>query len=324
MVSIYSGTTVLVTGGCGMIGSHIVDELLKCDARVRITQHIRPNSFGPEVGVIPADLRSMSACRRAVEGIDYVFHAAGVTGGLQRAKFDPIPTFTDNLIINTQVLEASRLAGVQRFALLSNSSVYAASEECLKEEDAWGDAMRGVAENPTGTVKRMAELQCKIYADSTPMKIGIVRGGNSYGPRDCFDLERSHVLPALIRRAVAGQDPFVLWGSGETVRDFTHARDIARGALFVLEHYAVCEPLNIATGRIASIKEVVSIILREAGHANAKIVLDPSRPTGPAAKRLDVSRMRKLGFTPTISLEAGVRETIQWFKESFHGDMQDL
>src|SRR5262249_13786121 len=143
-----------------------------------------------------------------------VFHSAGVTGGLQRAKFDPIPTFTENLLINTQVLEASRIAGVQRFALLSNSSVYAASEKALKEEDAWGDSIRGIAENHTGTVKRMAELQCKIYADSTEMKIGIIRGGNSYGPRDYFDLERSHVLPALIRRAVAGQNPFMLWGTG--------------------------------------------------------------------------------------------------------------
>jgi GDP-L-fucose synthase len=247
-----------------------------------------------------------------------------VTGGLQRAKFDPIPTFTDNLLINTQVLEASRNAGVQRFALLSNSSVYAASEESLKEEDAWGDTMRGIAENATGTVKRMAELQCKIYADSTDMKIGIVRGGNAYGPRDYFDLERSHVLPALIRRAVARQTPFVLWGSGEAVRDFTHARDIARGTIFVLEGYAVCDPVNIATGRITSIKEVVSIILREAGHTNAKVVLDSSRPSGPSAKRLDVTKMRKLGFTPNIVLEGGLGETIQWFKESFHADLPNL
>src|SRR5687767_13915399 len=106
MVSIYTDRKILVTGGCGMIGSHIVDELLKCNARVRITQHIRPSPFGANVDVVSAYLRTMSACRKAVEGIDYVFHAAGVTGGLQRAKFDPIPTFTDNLIINTQVLEA--------------------------------------------------------------------------------------------------------------------------------------------------------------------------------------------------------------------------
>jgi GDP-L-fucose synthase len=324
MVSFYFGKKVLVTGGCGMIGSHIVEELLRHKAAVRITQHLRPNPFGQEVEAVSADLRSIADCQKAVDGVHFVFHAAGVTGGLQRAAFDPIPVFTDNLLINTQVLEASRQAGVQRFALLSNSSVYAASTESLKEEDAWGDTMRGIAENPAGTVKRMAELQCKIYADSTDLKIGIVRGGNAYGPRDYFDLERSHVLPALVRRAVARQKPFVLWGSGETVRDFTHARDIALGAMFVLEHYAVCDPVNVATGRITSIKDVASIILREAGHADTKVILDSSHPTGPSAKRLDISKMQRLGFAPKIGLEAGLRETIHWFKESFHGDVPNM
>jgi GDP-L-fucose synthase len=324
MVSFYFGKKVLVTGGCGMIGSHLVEELLKREATVRITRHLRPSPFGPEVEVVSADLRSMADCRRAVDGADYVFHAAGVTGGLQRAAFDPIPVFTDNLLINTQLLEASRQAGVQRYALLSNSSVYAASAESLKEEDAWGDTMRGIAENSAGTVKRMAELQCKIYADTTGPKIGIIRGGNAYGPRDYFDLERSHVLPALIRRAVARQKPFVLWGSGETVRDFTHARDIALGAMFVLEHYAVCDPVNVATGRITSIRDVASIILREAGHPDTKVVLDSSRPAGPSAKRLDIAKMQRLGFAPRITLEAGLRETIRWFKESFHGDVPNM
>jgi GDP-L-fucose synthase len=314
MVSLYSGTKVLVTGGAGMIGSHIVEELLRCGANVRIVRHIRPHPFGGNVDAINGDLRSMAVCRKATDGIDFVIHAAGVTGGLQNVALAPISTFTDNLLMNTQILEASRLAGVKRFALLSNSSVYAASTNSLKEEDAWGDTIRGTAENPTGTVKRVAELQCALYAKNSEMKIGIVRGGNGYGPRDWFDLDRSHVLPALIRKAVARQNPYVLWGTGETRRDFTYAGDIARGALFVLEHYAVCDPVNIATGRATSIREALSIILREAGHTSANIVLDPSRPAGPNAKLLDVSKMKRIGFTPAISLEEGLKETIRWYE----------
>ncbi len=314
MVSLYAGKKVLVTGGAGMIGSHLVEELLRCGANVRVTRHIRTHPFGEKVDVVQGDLRSMPVCRKAVQEIEFVFHAAGVTGGVQNVTLEPISTFTDNLLLNTHVLEASRLAGVKRYALLSNSSVYAASMDALKEDDAWGETMRGTAENPTGMVKRMAELQCKIYAENTKMKIGIVRGGNAYGPRDYFDLERSHVLPALIRRAVSRENPFVLWGSGETVRDFTHARDIARGALFVLENYAVGDPVNIATGRTTSIMAVLSIILREAGHPGAKVVLDRSRPAGPQAKRLDIAKMKKLGFTPLISLEDGLRETIRWYE----------
>jgi GDP-L-fucose synthase len=316
-MSIYAGKNVLVTGGAGMIGSHIVDELLKCGANVRITVHKRQHPFSSKVSAARVDLRDMESCRHAVAGVDFVFHTAAFTGGLQQVTLEPIATFTDNLLINTQVLEASRIAGVKNYCLLSNSSVYAASEESLPESDAWGDTMRGVAENPTGTVKRMAELQCKIYAGTGQMKIGIVRGGNSYGPRDYFDLDRSHVLPALIRRAVAKQNPFVLWGTGQTVRDFTHARDIARGALFVLENYAVCDPVNIATGRVSSIRDVLSIILREAGNADAEVKLDPTKPSGPKAKKLDITKMQKLGFKPMISLEEGIRETVQWFKESY-------
>jgi len=316
-MSIYADKQVLVTGGAGMIGSHLVEELVKCGARVRITVHKRPHPFGDNLSAVHSDLRSMESCRRAVAGMDFVFHAAAFTGGLQQATLEPIATFTDNLLMNTQVLEAARQAGVKRYCMLSNATVYAASEDALPEEDAWGDNMRGVTEVPPGAVKRMAELQCKIYAGSGDMKIGIVRGGNGYGPRDYFDLERSHVFPALIRRAVAKQNPFVLWGSGQTVRDFTHARDIARGALFVLENYAVCDPVNIATGRVTSIRDVLSIILREAGHADAEVVLDSSKPTGPKAKRLDVSKMNRLGFKPTIALEDGIRETVQWFKESY-------
>jgi GDP-L-fucose synthase len=316
-MSLYTGKHVLVTGGAGMIGSHIVDELLKSGAHIRITVHRRAHSFGNQVSAVQCDLRSIASCQRAVEGMDFVFHAAAFTGGLQQVMLEPIATFTDNLLMNTQMLEAARLARVHRYCLLSNSSVYAASEQPLSEDDAWGENIHGVPENPTGTVKRVAELQCKIYSGNGDIKIGIVRGGNGYGPRDYFDLDRSHVLPALIRKAVAKQSPFVLWGSGETVRDFTHARDIARGALFVLEHYAVCDPVNVATGRTASVREALSIILREAGHSGAEVIVDSSKPTGPQAKRLDVAKMKRLGFEPVISLEEGIRQTIRWFKESY-------
>lgn len=314
MVSLYADKRVLVTGGSGMIGSHIVEELLNRGASVRIVRHFRPDLFCGKADAIDGDLRSAAVCQKAVEGMDFVFHSAGVTGGVQNVSLEPVSTFTDNLLMNTQVLEASRLAGVKRFALLSNSSVYAASDEPLREDDAWGETIRGAAENATGTVKRVAELQCAIYAKNSGMRIGIVRGGNGYGPRDWFDVDRSHVLPALIRRAVARQNPYVLWGTGETRRDFTHARDIARGALYVLEHYAICDPVNIAHGRATTIREALSIILREAGHLNAEIVLDPKRPKGPNAKLLDVTKMKKIGFTPQISLEEGLKETIRWYQ----------
>ena len=147
------------------------------------------------------------------------------------------------------------------------------------------------------------------------MRIGIVRGGNAYGPGDNFDLEKSHVIPALIRKAVERQSPFELWGAGMARRDFTHARDIARGILFVMEHYAVCHPLNIATGRGTTIREALALILEAADYEDAQIVERGDRPTGQSSKLLDVSKMRQLEFRTTVTLEDGLRETVAWYAE---------
>lgn len=308
----FNGSKVLVTGGTGLIGSHAVEELLSRGAIVRTVVHRRPNPFTSGVELLQGDLREPDFCRKAVRGMDAVIHAAGITGGLNTVASGALGNFTDNLLMNTLVLEACRREGVRRYAFVSNTSVYPDTTEPLVEEMAWGSATT-VPENHTGVVKRTGELQCRIYAERAGMEIAIVRGGNAYGPRDNFDLETSHVLPALVRKAVERQDPFVLWGSGETVRDFTHARDIARGILFLLEHHATGDPVNIATGRTVSIRELLQLILTLSGHTPAKIVSDGDRPGGSRIKCSDVSKMKRLGFKPLISLEEGLKETIEWY-----------
>lgn len=309
----FADREVLVTGGTGLIGSHFVEELLRRGARVRIVVHRRPSPFGDRVEVVSGDLKQWDCCVRAVKGVDDVIHAAGVTGGSKRVAIEPITMVTDSLLINTQMLEAARLAGVQRYLFISNSSVYSASEDPLMEEDAWGATTKALPENDTGAVKRTGEMQCKLYARFANIRIGIIRGGNAYGPYDNFDLETSHVVPALIRKAVERQEPYVVWGSGDTVRDFIHARDIARGGLFVLEHYCVCDPVNIATGVPVTIRELAAFVLQLTGHAPAAIHFDRSAPATSPAKRLDVAKMRRLGFEPQIILQDGLRKTIAWY-----------
>ncbi len=309
--------TVLVTGGAGLIGSAFVEKLLEAGAKVRTVRHIRPVPGEDSLEIIDGDLRDADACRRACEGADAVIHAAGVSGGSKQVTVAPIPMFTDSLQMNTQILETARLAGVERFLFISNSSVYPRSDIPLREDM----ALQGPPENETGIVKLAGEAQCALYAKFSDMRLGIIRAGNAYGPYDNFDLNSSHVVPALIRKAVEGQSPFRLWGDGSAKRDFIHTADIAAGGLFLLEHLSTAEPVNIAAGRTVAIRELAEIILTAAGMEGTKIESESGAPPASPAKIIDVSRMRKIGFEPKISLEAGLRQTIEWFRKNRGGGL---
>jgi GDP-L-fucose synthase len=312
---------VLVTGGAGLVGSAFVERLLLAGARVRTVQHRRSIPFGGNVEVLKGDLLDHDFCRQAVSGMDCVVHAAGVSGGSKQVTVAPIPMFTDNLLMNTQIIEAARQAGVEYYLFVSNSSVYAKSEAPLSEPRAWGDTSIGIPENETGTVKRAGETQCALYAKCTEMKIAIIRAGNAYGPHDNFDLQSSHVLPALIRKAVERQQPFTLWGSGRTVRDFIHSSDIARGGLFLLQRARTgdCAPVNVATGHPVTIDEAVRLILRLTGCGCPVVQYDTAAPPASPAKRIDVSKMKALGFEPLLTLEAGLRQAIDWYLANRNG-----
>ncbi len=307
---------VLVTGAGGLIGSAFTAELRDVGALVSALRHRRPLADARGLRCIEGDLRDMQACRRAVRGMEYVIHAAGVGGGSKRVTVAAVEMFTDSLLMNTQLLEAARAEGVEGYLFISNSSVYARGEQPLREDLAWGETSVGSPENETGMVKRAGEAQCALCAKFTDMRIAIVRGGNAYGPHDNFDLDSSHVVPALIRKAVERQQPYVIWGSGQTLRDFINTRDIARGGLFMLARAAAheCFPVNLATGRSVTIEELARLILRLAGHTQARLVCDRAAPPASAAKRIDVARMQAQGFRPAVALEDGLRETIEWYR----------
>lgn len=313
----YRNKRVLVTGGAGLIGTAFIQQLLQHGARVRTARHQRPIPFADDVEVLEGDLRDRDTCLKAARGMECVIHAAGVSGGSKKVTVQPIPMFTDSLLMNTQMLEAARLEGATHYLFVSNSSVYAPSDGLLREEDAWAETSRGIPENDTGMVKRAGETQCALYARFTDVRIAIMRGGNAYGPHDNFDLESSHVIPALIRKAVARQNPYQIWGSGNTVRDFVHTSDIARGGLFLLARAVPhnCFPINIATGVPVTIEELVRLILKLADHTRATIRYDPAAPPASPTKCIDVSRMKNMGFRPSTTLEQGLRETIEWYRK---------
>lgn len=315
----FAGKLVLVAGGTGLIGAHLTLELLRRGARVRIVRHTRPLPFeDPRLEVVAGDLRRGEDCKAASKGVDIVCNSAAVVGGVLRNEREPSEIFTQNLLLSTQLLEAARLADVERYLFVSNNGVYPTTAKPSVEDEGW----RGQPDKSVfayGWAKRIGELQARLYSEQYGMKVAIGRGTNSYGEWDNFNLDTSHVIPALIRKALSSSGRLTLWGSGNTVRDFIHATDKAKGMLDLLEHHAVCDPVNIATGRPITIRRLAEVVLRLAGR-KAEVAFDASRPSGQRVKLISTTKARRvIGFRPGISLEVGLKKTIDWYRKTSPG-----
>ncbi|MFZ0510509.1 MAG: NAD(P)-dependent oxidoreductase [Candidatus Nitrosopolaris sp.] len=310
---------VLVTGGTGLIGSHVVEELLKQQANVTITTHSKQNIFPASVNAIKADLTNIESCRSVVKDRDYVIHCAAVSGGLGKHKNDPLSTLKPNLRITANILEAIEDYPPDVFHFTSNNSIYPDEGHPMKEEEA-RPPITGLASHYS-QLKLLGESYCRILFERKNIKIAITRGGNAYGKNDNFDAESSHTVPANIRKAVERQNPFIIWGDGTNIRDYTHASDIAKGVLRAMELYAVADPVNIATGIATSVNELVRKICVIAGHNSVGFTHDISRPGGPNVKLMDTTKMKeKLRFTPQLSMETGLKESVNWFVNNVYSN----
>lgn len=310
----YKDKVVLVTGGSGFVGSHIVEELLRHGAKVRVPIHKRamPISDG-RVEIFRSNLMKEQDCFEAVEGVDYIFHAAGSVGSAAVKVNKAMATITSNLILTGLMLQAAWTGGVKRFLLFGSSTGYPAADYPVKEEEMW-EAPPFEGYFGYGWMRRYLERLGEFVSLESEMKIALVRPTAVYGRRDNFDPESSHVIPALIQRATAKENPFEVWGSGDVARDFLHVSDLARGCLLMLEKYAECDPVNIGYGRGCTIKEMVNFVLEAAGHENAKVVFDTSKPTAIPIRLVDTSKAKEvLGFEPKIALKDGIRDTVDWY-----------
>lgn len=311
----YQGKTVLVTGGSGFVGTNLVQELLEQGAKVRVTIHQRPMNIKDErIEAIHADLYRIEDCLDAVKGADYVCHAGGGAIGAAVTAGNPMAAIAANMITTMQVLQAAWMEGVERFLLLSSHTTYPNAEYPIKEEEMWNGPT-----DPSyfgyGWMRRYLERLAEFVVSRADMKIALVRPTAAYGRWDNFDPATSHVIPALIRRALEKEDPFVVWGSGDVVRDFIHVSDMARGGLLALEKYAVCDPVNIGCGKAVTIGEIVNMVLEVTGHENARVEYDTSKPTTIPFRMVDTSKAKKvLGFEPRFTLEEGLRDTVEWYK----------
>ena len=306
----------LVTGGSGFIGTHLAKALLDQGGRVRLAVHHRaPIVSDPRAEIVRADLTRPEECLRVMQGVQLVLHAAGAVSGVGVTPERAMAGIATNLTLTAQVLHAAWTAGIERVLIFSSSTVYPASDQLFREDEL-GDQPPHASYLGYGRMRRYFEHLAEFVATRSPVKIALVRPTAVYGPHDDFNPGTSHVIPALVRKAVEKLEPFDVWGTGDEERDFLHVDDFARGCLLALEKHAVCDPINIGSGTGVTIRHVVKTILDAAGHSAATVRFDSSRGAGIPIRRVDTSKAtRLLAFEPRISIDDGLRDLVRWYAD---------
>jgi GDP-L-fucose synthase len=313
----YKNKCVLVTGGTGFIGRHFVAALTKEGAKVRVPVHARPMPFSDSsIETIRADLSRQEDCLRALDGVECVFHAAGAVAAAAVTTTNPMAAITSNLVLTAQILQASWTVGIDRILIFSSSTGYPALDHPVREDEMWSGPTHA-SYFGYGWMRRYLERLGEYVTSKSPVKVAIARPSAVYGRFDNFDPKTSHVIPALIRRAVIKENPFIVWGTGDEVRDSLHVEDLVRGCLLLLEKQASADPVNIAYGRGYTVRETIDIILKAAGHERLEVQFDATKPSTIPFRLVDTSKAQKLlGFQPQISFEDGLADTVKWFAET--------
>ncbi|HAM34312.1 MAG TPA: GDP-fucose synthetase [Elusimicrobia bacterium] len=320
MKSFWDGKKVLVTGGTGFVGSHAVEELLRRSPRARITvadKVLRPENLpglSREVKLVRADLRCYDDCLRVCRGQDVVLNLSARVAGVGYNQAHHGTMFRDNMLLSLNMLEAARVRGVERFLVVSSACVYARSCPIpMAEADGFLDRPERTNEG-YGWAKRMAEFQAAAYRCEFGMKLAVVRPINAYGPRDHFDREDCHVIAALIRRVVGGENPIRVWGDGTQTRSFLYVEDFARGLLDVTQRYCECDPVNLGSDEEVTIRDLAGMI-RDGAGSRASLLFDAGRPAGQPRRFCSTAKAREAaGFSARIGLAEGLRRTIAWYR----------
>jgi len=303
---------VVVTGGSGFLGRHVCKKLRdSTKAQVYVP---RSNEY---------NLVEMSHVVRLLETIkpDLVIHLAAVVGGIGANQKSPGRFYYDNLMMGAQMMEQSRLLGVRKFVGIGTVCSYPKFTPVpFKEDDLW----KGYPEEtnaPYGIAKKAMLVQSQSYRDQYGYNAIHLLPANLYGPWDNFELETSHVIPALIRKcleAIRKRRPYIdAWGSGDVSREFVYVEDCADAIVRAAEVYDEGDPVNIGTGREILIKDLVKLIARLTGF-NGEIKWRESMPNGQPRRMLDVTRaFEKFGFRASVVLEDGLRRTIDWYESNY-------
>lgn len=315
-MSFYTGKNVLVLGGTGFVGTHFVKAALEAGANVTTTVHKRaPIVTDKRLKTVQADLTNREQARAAMKDQEIVFHCAGAVSAAGVTASNPMEPITDNIALTAMVLEAAWKTGVERIQVFGSSTAYPVTEHPVTEEEMWS-----APPHPSyfgyGWMRRYIERMAEFVHERSQTKVVLVRPTATYGRHDDFHPVTSHVIPALIRKAVERMDPYEVWGTGDEVRDFLHVEDLTRGCLLATEKYAECQPINLGYGETSTVKDVVAAILKGADYSNAKVIFNADRPTTIPKRMVDITKAREiLGFEPRFSLDEGLIDTVRWYRE---------
>jgi GDP-L-fucose synthase len=309
MSTFWQGKRVVVTGGAGFLGSFVVDRLKAAGASVFV-----PRSAEYDLVDRGAVRRMLTAARP-----DLVIHLAARVGGIGANRSNPGRFLFENAMMGLQIFEECRLAGVAKLVAAGTICAYPKFAPLpFKEEDLWN----GYPEEtnaPYGIAKKMMSIQSLGYREQYGMNSVVLYPVNLYGPRDNFDLETSHVIPAMIRKCVdareAGRETVELWGDGSPTREFLYVEDAAAGLLLAAERYDSSEPVNLGNGVEISIRDLATLIARATRYQGG-FVWDHTKPNGQPRRQLDVSRAReRFGFVARTSFEEGIAKTVDYFEK---------
>ena len=308
---------VILTGGAGFLGSFVTEKLKQRGAADIFIPRIEEYNL-----VEPSDVRRMYD--KALKGIDpkevVVIHLAAHVGGIGANREHPAEFFYDNLMMGVELMHQAYKHGVGKFVAIGTVCAYPKFTPVpFKEEDLW----IGYPEEtnaPYGLAKKMLLVQAQSYRQQYGFNGIFLLPVNLYGPRDNFNPESSHVIPALIRKAIEakerGEKELLVWGDGTPTREFLYVEDAAGGIVSAAEKYNGSEPVNLGSGYEISIKNLTEMIVRLTGF-EGKLVWQTDKPNGQPRRGLDVSRAKEyFGWKAQVPFEEGMRRTIEWFKEN--------
>ncbi len=320
--SFWKNKKVLVAGGAGFVGSKLVRLLLNQGSTVRVADNLERGrkenlrEVWDQIEFMQLDLVSFDSCLTATAGMDVCMNLVAKACGLEYSQDHHGEMFTFNTLLGLNVLQACRLNNVERTLVVSSSCVYPDGAPAPTTEEAYTGTPELVNEG-YALGKINMEVQARYYAKEYDMKIAVARPNNVYGAGDGWDGEKSHVIPALTKRVLDGEDPVRVWGSGNQTRAFVHVLDVAQGFMDLTEKYAVADPVNVGHDRETTIGDLVRKICEISGKTPV-LEFDTTKPEGAPRKSLSSEKLTRVsGFEPKMLLDKGLKETVEWFRDNY-------